>query len=437
MKNKIIEYLKDKNILILGFGKEGRSTYNFIRKNSDCFLTVFDEYEIKDKPEEINTKYIVEKLNKEILEKYDLIIKSPGISLKNIDTQGLNISSQLQLILMVAKDNIIGITGTKGKSTTSSLMYKVIKDQYENTFLLGNIGIPILDYIDSFNDKSKLVIELSCHQLEYVTYSPHISIILNLFKEHLDFYKDVESYYEAKMNITKFQNENDYLFYNFNNNTLKDYVNKLENNNAKIGIGKDIYIKDDYVESDKKLYNISNKRNIVGDHNLENIMFILGVSDLLNLDMEIVSKSIEEFQPLEHRMELVGTFDNIIYYNDSIATIPEATINCVETLKIVDTLILGGNDRSLDYKNLIEYLKKSNISNIICLPKTGHDIAVYLEDYKKVYIVDNLEEAIEISKRVTEKNKICALSPAASSYGYFKNFEERGKIYKELVRRKK
>lgn len=437
MKNKIIEYLKDKNILILGFGKEGRSTYNFIRKNSDCFLTVFDEYEIKDKTEDINTKYIVEKLNKETLGKYDLIIKSPGISLKNIDTQGLNISSQLQLILMVAKDNIIGITGTKGKSTTSSLMYKVIKDQYENTFLLGNIGIPILDYIDSFNDKSKLVIELSCHQLEYVTYSPHISIILNLFQEHLDFYKDVESYYGAKINIAKFQNKNDYLFYNFNNNTLKDYVNKLENNNAKIGIGKDIYIKDNYVESDKKLYNINNKRNVIGDHNLENIMFILGVSDLLNLDMEKVTKSIEEFQPLEHRMELVGTFDNIIYYNDSIATIPEATINCIETLKIVDTLILGGNDRSLDYKKLIEYLKQSNVSNIICLPKTGHDIAVYLKDYKKIYIVDNLEEAIEISKKVTEKNKICALSPAASSYGYFNNFEERGKIYKELVRRKK
>ncbi len=238
------------------------------------------------------------------------------------------------------------------------------------------------------------------------------------------------------MNIAKFQSKNDYLFFNTNNKDLNEHVSRLESKSIKVGIGKDISIKDNYIDyNNQKLYDINSKRNLMGLHNLENIMFILGVSKLLNLDINKVSKSIENFEPLEHRMELVGTYNDVTYYNDSIATIPQATINCIETLKDVDTLLLGGNDRSLDYKILIDYLKKSKVRNIICLPKTGHDIGEYLKNYKNVYIVDNLEEAVEIAKRVTDKNKICALSPAASSYGYFKNFEERGKMFKQLVRR--
>ena len=157
------------------------------------------------------------------------------------------------------------------------------------------------------------------------------------------------------------------------------------------------------------------------------------ITDILGLNMNKAVERINGFKPLEHRMEYVGTYNDIKYYNDSIATIPDSTMNCVNSLKEVDTLIVGGKDRGLDYSELIDFINNSDINNIICLPKTGHDMFDRIN--KNKYKVENLEEAVEIAKEVTEKNKMCVLSPAASSYGYFKNFEERGKIFKELVRR--
>lgn len=427
MKDKILEYLKNKSILILGFGREGRSTYEFIRKYSNQPLTILDEFK-SEKIIDNNLIFKNEKITKDELEKYDLVIKTPGISLKEINTENINITSELELLLMFNK-NVIGITGTKGKSTTSSLMYQVINDQNKNSFLLGNIGIPIFNYLDDINEDTILVLELSCHQLEFVTYSPHISVILNLYPEHLDFYKNVDCYYNAKMNIAKYQDCKDYYLYDYNNLELREKSKKYNG----IKINKDVIIKDNKVIYNKEvLYDTKNKRKLLGSHNLNNILFVLTISKLLNLDMKKVQDTISNFNPLEHRMELVGTYNNKTYYNDSIATIPESTINCIETIKEVDTLILGGNDRGLDYSKLIEYLNNSNIINIICLPKTGHDMINELN--KNTYKVENMEEAVEKAKEVTKK--ICVLSPAASSYGYFKNFEDRGNQYKELVRRK-
>jgi len=176
-----------------------------------------------------------------------------------------------------------------------------------------------------------------------------------------------------------------------------------------------------------------------GMHNINNIMFVLAVCDIMNLDFEKAIMTIQNFEPLEHRMEFVGKIDDVEYYNDSIATIPEATINTISTLKNVNTLIIGGRDRGVDLSNIIEFIRKSAIENIICLPKTGEYIYEELknENDKYMYLVENLDEAVKIAKEKTKKNMICVLSPAASSYGYFKNFEERGKIFKSKVLEKR
>jgi len=268
-------------------------------------------------------------------------------------------------------------------------------------------------------------------QLEYVKTSPHIGIILNLFEEHLDFFKSKDHYFKAKMKMFEHQNNNDYGIYTSSNETLEYYVKNNKLNANLIDINEELKIENDYIVFNKKeLYNINDERNLLGNHNLSNIMFVLRLSELLNLELEKTIKTIKNFKALEHRMEYVGIYNGIKYYNDSIATIPDATINCIESLKDVDTIIFGGMDRGINYTSLIEYFNKSNIDNFICMPETGHKIGKQLKE-KNVYMVETLEEAVEKAKKVTKK--ICVMSPAAPSYNSFKNFEEKGTKYKELI----
>lgn len=162
------------------------------------------------------------------------------------------------------------------------------------------------------------------------------------------------------------------------------------------------------------------------------------VAVILDLDLDKIEKTIENFIPLEHRLELVGTFNGITYYNDSIATIPQATINALKSLPKTDTLIFGGMDRGIDYQSLIEYLKESSVKNLICMPKTGYDIGKILESKnigKNFYYIDNLEDAVKLSSEITQKGKIVLMSPAASSYEYFKNFMDKGNKYKEYIKK--
>ena len=449
MYNKILEKLKNKNIAILGFGKEGKSTYNFIRRYLDQTLTILDKNDILK-----NNEYLKEDKNLKIitgdtylnnLEQYDLIIKAPGIALLDIDLTNIEkkLTSQLELILEINKKNIIGITGTKGKSTTTSLLYNIIKEQNKNTFLLGNIGNPILDYIEKFNDESILVIEMSSHQLEFVHQSPHIGVILNLYQDHLDHTGTLEKYHNDKMHMFKYQNRNDIGIYDGQNEYLINLINK--NNyesklyNFKVNEKADIYVENNKIYyNNEMIYDGNQKRNLIGSHNLKNIMVTLLITKLLNLDLEKATKTINKFNPLEHRLEQVGTYNNITYFNDTIATIPEATINGINGLGNVDTLIFGGMDRNIDYNNFIEFLKNSNISNLIGLPETGHKICNILKNNttKNIYIVETIDEAVNIADKVTKKNHICLLSPAASSYNKFKNFEEKGNYYKNVIKNK-
>ncbi len=447
MINELIKYFKNKKILILGFGKEGQSTYNLIRKYlkkqqlyiADRKEKFYEDYEILKNDK--NVIYIYGEHYLDNLEQYDIIMKSPGISFVGIDTSKYikKIKSQLELLLEFFDVFTIGITGTKGKSTTSSLIYEVLKQQNKNVKLLGNIGIPVFDYVSEINKEMILVLEMSSHQLEFMEKSPNIAVLLNVYEEHLDHYESFEEYALAKCNIYMWQKENDYFLYNYDNEMLNKLVKETKSKTYRISIngnkdGNVVLKQDKIYVNDKVVYNANEKRNLIGNHNLNNIMFVVTVSEILKLDLEKTIKTINEFKPLEHRLELVGTYNDIIYYDNSIGTIPMATIEAVNALKEVDTLIIGGMDRGIDYSEFIEFLNNSNISNIICMPKTGHDIAKKLVENKK-YIVQTLEEAVEVAKKVTKKNKICLLSPAAASYGFFKNFEEKGNLYKELVKK--
>lgn len=438
MYHKIISFLKDKNLAIVGYGREGKSTYKFIRKYlSDKKITIVDNNEkLLENNEELkedkNLDFVLGENALNDLGIYDLIIKAPGVRFKNIDISSFEnkITSQLGLILDFFRENIIGITGTKGKSTTTSLIYRVLKDQGKDAYLLGNIGIPIFDYVDKFDNNSILVIEMAGPQLEFVKNSPHIGIILNLFEEHLDFFGTKEKYYLSKMNMFKFQDNKDYGLYLSSNMDLNNYVINGKYQSKLIDISKMEIVDNNFIWNGKKLYNIDDERLLMGKHNLSNIRFALYISELLHLDLNSTIYTINHFEGLEHRMEYVGKYGGIKYYNDAIATIPDACINACETI-FPDTIIFGGMDRGIDYQVLIDYFNNSKINNFICMPETGYKIGDKLIN-KNVYKVETLGDAVKVAKKVSEK--ICLMSPAAPSYNAFKNFEEKGKMYKQYIK---
>ncbi len=450
MINDLLDFLKNKKIMILGFGVEGKSTYSFIRKYFPNIPLVISysskdfeneqEYLNKDK----NLKFYTGKDYLKEIENFDIILKSPGVSFKGIDTSKFinKVTSQLELFLEYIDCYTIGITGTKGKSTTSSLIYEMLIQQNKKAILLGNIGIPIFDHIEEVTNDMIVVIEMSSHGLEYIKKSPNISILLNIYEEHLDHYESLEKYIEAKFNIFKYQKDNDICIYNSDNELMNKYNYNYKKNSFSITMTQDdsksIYLlKEKVYYKGECIYNSNDTRNLKGKHNLNDIMFVLAVSIILKLDLNKTIKTINQFKTLEHRMEFVGNYDGVDYYNDSIATIPESTINCIEALEKVNTIILGGNDRGIDLTGFINYLNNTKIENIICLPKTGEYIYNGLDkENRNVILVKNLEEAVMDAKKLTKKGMICVLSPAASSYGYFKNFKERGEKFKELVRKK-
>ena len=452
MINEIINKLDGKKIAILGFGVEGKSTYRFIRKYlPDIELTLIDKRDVSHDltgSGDPNVTYIVgdEYLNN--LDIYDVIIKTPGISLKDIDITNIKskITSQLELLLEANRKNIIGITGTKGKSTTSSLIYNMIKDQGKDVILAGNIGVPVLDEIENYKEDTIIVIEMSSHQLEFVETSPHIALLLNLFQDHLDHDGTLEHYHNNKMNIFRYQTEDDICFYSSDNpytiKKLSEYDYKAKKYDIsfddKISTDQSVRISKPNVYLGNKIIYTDGERNLIGDHYLKDIMFVVALADVLDLDLDKVKETIKNFKPLEYRLENIGIYDGINYYVDTIATIPEATMEAVKALPDIDTLILGGEDRNTDYEPFIEFLNNNpatkNIRNIICMYGTGKRILPELnKEGRNVWYTKELKEAVKLAKENTAKNKICLLSPAASSKDYFTDYREKGKYFVCLV----
>ena len=452
MINEIINKLQDKKIAILGFGIEGKSTYKFIRKYlPDMELTIIDAKDKRNEEicsDDSKLSFVFGEDHLNDLNDYDLIIKSPGISFKDIDVSSFKekITSQLELLLEVNRKNIIGITGTKGKSTTTALIYEMLKDQGKDAILAGNIGIPALDEIEHYNDKTIIVTEMSSHQLEFIETSPHIALLLNLYQDHLDHDGTLEHYHNNKMNIFKYQTEDDICFYSSDNpytiKKMSEYDYKAKKYDVSFDDNKagkySVRISKPNVFLGDKIIYTDGERNLIGDHYLKDIMFVVALADVLGLDLDKVKETIKNFKPLEYRLENMGIYDGINYYVDTIATIPEATMGAVRALPNIDTLIVGGEDRKTDYDHFIEFLNNDpstkNIRNIICMYGTGEKIYPKLnKEGRNVWYTNELKEAVKLAKENTAQNKTCLLSPAASSKDYFTDYREKGKYFKCLV----
>lgn len=456
MQAMITEKLKDRKVAILGFGREGRSTYRLLRAYlPEKELWIFDQNEsIMEDPELMQDSgvhlFCGEGFEKGI-EKFDLIIKAPGVPAR-IFPEGMNpekISSQTSLFLSEYGSQVIGVTGTKGKSTTASLIYHVLSKSGIPCLLLGNIGLPPFEGIPDISPDTRIVMELSSHQLQFITRSPHISILLNIFQEHLDHYASYEEYQLAKMNIAKYQSKEDYFIYSADQPLILSHLSDSSARQQLLpyslsscfeqGIfrdGKNVSLRDGGIS--KSVFPQNIEFHLPGEHNFSNLMAAASACMLAGASAEQISEGILTFKGLEHRIEFVGEYEGIRFYNDSIATIPEACIEAVKTLKEVDTLILGGFDRGIDYSILYPFLEGSGIRNLIFVGNAGKRMMIEMGELASGSVqkieAGDYEEVVRIAKKVTAKGKICLLSPAASSYDMFKNFEHRGEIFKKNVR---
>lgn len=393
--SSVTEKFKDKRILIWGYGREGKSTENFLK--NCCSPALVDIFE--GKRQDIDE------------DAYDYIFKSPGIVMEEDNPK---YTSQTEVFLEEFRDFVIGVTGTKGKSTTSSMIYKVLSDCTDrNVILLGNIGEPCLNHFEYITNDTIVVFEMSCHQLAHTKVSPHIAIFLNLFEEHLDYYGTIEKYFTAKSHIATYQKEGDFFLVGENVPEIETAAN---------------VIRLDF--SEKVPYEIK----LLGTHNRYNAVFAeIIAKDFFGCDGDKVQKSISEFECLPHRLQFVTEKDGISYYDDSISTIPEAAVNAVKSVPNAGTVLIGGMDRNIDYTFLVNFIRKTPDINFICMYASGKRIYELVKNCPNCVYVDDLTGAVATAKKITPKGKACILSPAAASYGYFKNFEERGNYFCSLV----
>lgn len=425
MKDFFKEYFKNKKVLILGFGREGKSSFNILQNNK-----VYSELAIADKtPVNIPLSEDITVFSGEQyldnLEDYDIVIKSPGIGLpKHPSEYKCCITSQIELFLKCYSKQTIGITGTKGKSTTASMLYHVLKHSGVNCVFGGNIGVPVFDIVDEISEDSIIVLELSCHQLEHISVSPRISVLLNMYEDHLDRYGTFEVYSETKKNIYRNQKADDILFCNSKFlPAADDCISEIR------PINPDNIVGIDKIETQLK-----------GTHNQFNISIVYEICKLLKIDDEKIFAGVASFKPLSHRLEYIGTISDVEYYDDSISTTVESTIGAIKSIENIGTVLIGGMERGIDYDNLVSFLLTCKIDNVIFMYSSGkriYDTICQSVDKNTstnfVYMPD-LQSSVEYAQKVTACGKACVLSPAAASYGVFKNFEERGNVFRQLLK---
>ena len=431
--SQIIDYIKNKKILILGFGREGKSTLGYIRKHlPEKHLTIGDMKKPEVDDENISLIYGNDYLK--CLGDFDIVFKSPGIAFLEDDMypETTEITCQTDMFLRFCKPTVVGITGSKGKTTTSTLIYEMLKAGGVNTCLIGNIGVPVFEKADEGEDLVA-VIEMSSHQLEFTTASPKVAVLVNIYQEHLDHYKTgFEGYVNSKLNIARFQKDGDTVIYNPEQDLegVVDWEKVIVNGNG-------CPVTFTYAQNDAFVNELwHSTQHLKGEHNRQDIAYALAAARVFGVSDDAVRVAIEGFGGIEHRMEFVTTLDGVSYYNDSIATIPTAVMGAVKALGNVDTLLFGGLDRGIDYDEFIDFLYSSNITNLIGLPETGHIIIDRLKKMgctKNMVCAADMQEAVINCHKFTAEGKSCLFSPAAASYNFYKNFEEKGKHFKALV----
>jgi UDP-N-acetylmuramoylalanine--D-glutamate ligase len=434
-KKKQSSTYEGKKIAVLGLGIEGCDAINFFLSKG-ANVTLFDrkdEKELEFAGLDKSKIHIVtgENYLNGGLNLFDYIVRSPGVYRYNseiveAENSGVVVTSAIKIFFNGCPGNIIGVTGTKGKGTTSTLIYELLKTDRRDVYLSGNIGKPYLELLNKLTKDSWVVMEMSSFQLIDMTVSPHIAVVLNITEDHLDWHTNREEYLNAKKNIVSHQNENDYAVIN---SEYKDPKKFAEITDAHVVMFSKTSLETKFKE----------QRLLRGEHNLENIAAAVEVARILRIDEGKIVKIVRSFKGLEHRLELVGEINGRTFYNDSFATGPQPTIAAVKSFTEPTTVILGGSEKGLEYTQLgVEISKSENVKTVVIIGVVGPKIKKALLDAEfKGEIIDMDTQPIAAIVKAAYDNTVIGgvivLSPAAASFDMFKNYKERGNLFKKAV----
>lgn len=435
-----------RSTLILGYGLEGQFVHKYLKKvypNLKFGIADQKPLKIKDKIPTFSGSNYLRAVNS-----YEVIIKSPGIS--NLEPEiiaaqnsGKEITSITNIFLAANGRQTIGVTGTKGKSTTASLIHQILKAAGKDAHLIGNIGYDPLEHLTAKPDKQKIFIyELSSYQLASSNYSPHVAIFINLFPDHLPYHQGFNNYFKAKSNIAKLQKPDDFLIFNSEYPDIKNLAEKTAA--QKIDYLKRCSVRDNHLcYGAEKIISLADIK-LLGKHNLQNIMAAVCAAKLYRVPNAAIKRALAKFTNLDHRLEFVGRYKEISFYDDAISTTPESTLAALEVFqKKIGTIILGGEDRGYKFAALANRLAALKVANVVLFPASGQRIG---QEIKKAYqrnhlVMPNIlktvkmEMAVKFAYQNTRAGQICLLSTASPSYSLFKNFKEKGRLFQQAVKK--
>lgn len=369
---------------------------------------------------------------------YDLVVKNPGIKytakfIVDLIKAGYQIVSEVEVALAYAKDyKVAAITGTNGKTTTTTLLYEMLKKAHKRSFVAGNIGVPVSEIVYKNGlEKAYLALELSSFQLDGIfKLKPFIANITNLKEDHLDYYNSVNDYYLSKQQVYKNQDENDYLLVNLDDKTVLKYLDNVKSKQITYSLDKasDIKIVESKVYYKEKMLFDINQMTLPGDHNIYNGIVASIMAYLLDVDIEIINEVMHNFKGVSHRLEFVQEINGVKYYNDSKATNIESLIVALKAFKNPVVLIAGGYDKKIEFKELAKYTDK--VKQVILFGETKYKLKAVFKD---AILADNLLQATNLAKQLSKKGDVVLFSPACASFDQFKDYEQRGEIFKQYV----
>lgn len=450
-------YIEGKKVAIIGLGVSNIPLLEYMNKLG-AKVTVFDNREKEKIPKEylekINNYGIEYFFGSECLsnlKNFDIVFRAPSCmptkkELVKAKEEGAIVTTEIELLIKMCPGKVIGVTGSDGKTTTTTLIYEMLKEKGYNCYLGGNIGIPLFTKLSEMKEEDFVILELSSFQLMNMTVSPNISVITNITPNHLDIHSSYEEYIDAKKNIFKYQSENDIVVLNYDNeltrNCAKDANSKVIFFSSETKLDDGVILDGDVIKlcNDQIRRHIINTKDILlrGKHNYENICAaIAATKSLVDLDTQIAV--IKKFSGVEHRTEFVREIDGVKWYNDSIGTSPTRTIAGLYSFEEPIVLIAGGYDKHLDYTPIAKPILEK-VKTLILIGQTAEKIflAVKEEEEKQgkkldIYMCETLEDTVKLAKKSARNGDIVLFSPASASFDMFKNFAERGNKFKEIV----
>lgn len=446
----------DKKVLVFGSGISGKGAVKLLEEQrADVILYDGNEklnpQDIKEElGEGSSAQIIIGELKETILDMLDLVVLSPGVPtdlpiIEKMRVKAIPVIGEIELAYLFAKGNVLAITGTNGKTTTTSLLGEIMRRYQEDVYVVGNIGNPYTEIASETKEHTVIVAEMSSFQLEsIVKFRPKVSALLNITPDHLNRHHTMEVYISAKENIAVNQTEEDYCILNYEDAVVREFGNKIK---AKVlyfssehKLEQGIYLENDTIiykaskDSDEIAVCTTKDLQVLGLHNYENVMAAAAMAYVYGVPMETIRESVKVFAGVEHRIEYVTEKNGVAYYNDSKGTNPDAAIKGIQAMNRRTVLIGGGYNKNSSY---IEWIQSfdGKVKKLVLIGETKEQIANDAETcgFMEYMFVDTFEEAVRMSAELAEPGEAVLLSPACASWGMFPNYETRGEKFKEIV----